>query len=547
MEMDFSLAREIFYIELWHFAALIISLGVNYHFYRKGEKGPLLYRYLAIQGALILWIVSKILKTISPTADIRWFFIVSQYLGVCFLGPLFLLFSWRYTFGNDPPRIVRGVLYAPALFFFLAIATNNRHYLFYRTYTFYRDTFGPLFYGHSLYTYLLVLVSIIICFAGVKKHSRSTGDILIGFSSAIPLFVNFLYAFDFISPLFDITPLTMTGSLIFFGLAAFRSHFLGLLPVARSTLLENLEDPLILTDRKGRVRKTHMLSEKTRPEREIRTENRIYRLHREQQSLQGRLYHYVDVTSLTALQNSLADRNRLLEDSIREIRKQNRIKLELMESELLNSSRRELHDILGHSLTQVIFLLRAALEGKLPEKETEERLRLAGRIIDRSLAELNRSLDGEIREDQVLSIALQRIIEECSCPTAKLEFTVRGRERRIPPETVGHLLRCCQEGITNAMKHGAAEEIYLSLLYGESQLVLILSDTGSGCRNCRPGNGLQMMERRLTEMGGRLRFWSEPEEGFQLTMILPCGEIPCSALLPSREKYPPSSPCLAYN
>jgi hypothetical protein len=174
-----ALGREIFYIELWHFAALLVILGVNSWFYRNAEKNSLLYRYLMLQGALLLWVVSKMLESVAPTEALRWLAIVSQYLGVSFLGPLFFLFVWRYVYGRDAGLRTRLLLYVPSLFFFMVMATNPQHHLFYAAYN----------------------------------------------------------------------PLFMTCSFAFFGLAVFRSRFLGVLPAAWKSLLMDLEDPLILTDR----------------------------------------------------------------------------------------------------------------------------------------------------------------------------------------------------------------------------------------------------------------------------------------------------------
>ena len=230
MEMSRALGEEIFFIELWHFIALVVLLGVNSWFYRNGEKGPLLFRYLLLQAALLLWIVSKILKTVSPNETLRWIFIVTQYLGISFLGPLF---------------------------FILIVATNPVHHLFYASYTFYRDTFGPLFYLLSAYTYSLIAASIVLFVLGMAGLRKKTlpGDLLIATAAVLPLLVNAVYTYRLfgIRQLFDYTPLFMTLSLVFFGIAAFRVRFLGILPAAWKVVFLELEDPLILVDPRGRV------------------------------------------------------------------------------------------------------------------------------------------------------------------------------------------------------------------------------------------------------------------------------------------------------
>ncbi len=515
MEISAALGREIFYIELWHFAALLVILGVNSWFYRNAEKNGLLYRYLMLQGALLLWVISKILKTVAPTVTLRWFFIVSQYLGVSFLGPFFFLFAWRYVYGRDAALRIRLLLYAPSLFFFIVMATNPYHHLFYATYTFYRDTFGPLFYGLSVYTYALIIVSTLLFLHGLRRReSRTSGDLFVALSAVLPLLINAAYTYRLFKQHFDYTPLFMTCSLAFFGLAAFRSRFLGVLPAAWKSLLMELEDPLILTGRGGEVRRVMKLVPGTLPREEIVQGGRIYRLHREKKSRRGTLYHYVDVTGIEELKKALVEKNCQLEEAIEEIRRRNLKTLDLMKADLLNRSRRELHDILGHSLTQVIYLLRM-------EKMGDRDRGLIRTIITDSLDRLEGSLRGEVREGNSLSIALGGLLNSFYLPEVTVEFLLRGKERPLPEALVGELAGCCREGITNAVKHGKAGRIDLVLLYGRKRIALLISDNGSGCGSCRPGNGLSLMREGLARFGGSLAAWSEPGEGYQLTIRVP--------------------------
>lgn len=516
MEMSAALGREIFYIELWHFAALLVILGVNSWFYRNAEKNTLLYRYLMLQGALLLWVVSKMLKSVAPTEALRWCAIVSQYLGVSFLGPLFFFFAWRYVYGRDAGVRTRLLLYTPSLFFFMVMATNPYHHLFYATYTFYRDTFGPLFYGLSVYTYALIIISTLLFLHGMgRRHdSRASGDLLVALSAVVPLLINAAYTYNLFRQRFDYTPLFMTCSLAFFGLAAFRSRFLGVLPAAWKSLLMELEDPLILTGRDGEVRRVMKLAPGTQPREEIAQGGRMYRLHREKRGRRGTLYHYVDVTDIEELKKALVEKNGQLEEAIGEIKRRNRKTLDLMMTDLLNRSRRELHDILGHSLTQVIYLLRM-------EKMGDRNRTLIRSIITDGLDRLGGRLRGEVREGNSLSIALGGLLNSFYLPEVAVELLLRGNERPLPEELVGELAGCCREGITNAVKHGKAGRIDIVLLYGKKRIALLIADNGSGCGDCRPGNGLSLMREGLARFGGSLAAWSEPGEGCQLTIRVP--------------------------
>jgi len=525
MEMSEALGREIFLIEVWHFLALLVILGVNSWFYRNGKKSRLLYRYLFLQAVPLLWVISKMLKTVAPTVGLRWVFIVTQYLAVCALGPLFLFFAWHYVFSREMPLKIRHILAVPSAVFFLIAATNPLHHLFYATYTFYRDTFGPVFYLLSGYTYLLTLAGIVLFFLGMIRLRRTElkGEFLLVAAAVIPLFINAVYTYRLFGfrQKFDYTPLFMTLSLAFFGVAAFRSRFLGVLPSAWKKLLLELEDPLILTDRKGRVCQVTKIDPRTVPETEIHQKGKLFRLHRTSESRKGTLYHYVDVSRVEELKAEVEEKNRQLEISIQELRQYNRKTVEMMETALLNRSRREMHDILGHSLTQVIYLMRLEKEESSPPPVRASRLAAARDLIARSLNRLEESLTDTVEEKNSLSIALGNLIQETLLPGVALDFILRGDQKPLPEPLVRELTGCCREAITNAVKHGNPEKIDLALLYGEKQVALVISDNGSGCRGCRPGHGLGLMKAGIHRFSGTLAFWSAPGEGFQMTIKVP--------------------------
>lgn len=524
MEMSARLGRLIFYIEIWHFLALVVILAVNAWFYRHGTKGGLLYRFLALQGALLIWVVSKMLKTLSPTISLRWAFIVTQYFGVCFLGVLFFLFAWRFVFDKDFPIPGRVLLYTAALGFFLVVLTNPRHHLFYATYNFYRDTFGPLFYAFSVFTYFWILTGILLFFWGVKKSlrdGRSSGIFFIVMAAVLPFLINAAYTYRIIRPLFDYTPLFMTFSLTFFGIAAFRSQFLGIVPSARKQVLLELEDPFILTDRKGKPIQNTKLKSGTFPHKEIRQNGRYYRLYRKTETNKGVLYHYADETNTEELQRALEDKNRALHRAVNKLEIRNRQTVALMQAETINRSRRLLHDVLGHSLTQIIYLLRLAIvQGTNIQTGTDLQKQLLTALSDgREL--LHSRLTGEIGEGNSLTIALRKLLTSLILPKVQWELLLRGTEIPLPEDLVQELMLCCREGITNAIKHGGAGRITLMLLYGQESLALIITDNGNGCSGLKHGNGLSLMRRGITGYRGKVKAITEQEGGFQLTIKVP--------------------------
>ncbi len=515
------LSRLIFTIEIWHFAALSLILTVNTLLYRYAEKSVLLYRYLALQAALIVWVVSKILKTVSPTITLRWSFIVTQYMGISALGPLFFAFAWQYIFRKPPPKLLRYLLFLFSASFSLAVLTNPLHFLFYKTFTFHGDSFGPLFFLFQGISYTLTVSGILLISAGIIYRRRTVWDILIIAAALLPLGGNIAYIFDLMETMFDYTPLFMTGSLFFFGLAVFRSYFLGILPVARSILLTHLTDPVILTNRKGIIVGQTGISGELKIQDRICRNTRIFKLYRSRKTLQGTLHHYIDITHLEELKTDLANRNNSLTEALKVLNTRYREEAVRIRREIIRHSRRELHDILGHTLTQVIYLLRRILGNEQGTALLLPQLKKCGSMIIRSIEELKQTLKGRVKNINLLSISLREAVDSFILTDTRIELTVRGRERPLPPPLAGSLLRCCQEAITNAVKHGGATLIDIALLYGEEKIALIIVDNGSGFKAEPRGNGLSLMQASVTGHGGELRIWSEENSGCQLTIRLP--------------------------
>ena len=152
--MSLADAQDIFRIQLFHLAALTLILWINSNLILRTQKSELLKRYLFLQACLIIWIICKMLKTIAPDITLRWIFIVIQYTGVSFVGVSSFHFVYYLIFRRNPRKAILLCLYSLSFINFSIISTNPLHYLFYNTFDFYGDTFGPLFYLHAFLTQL---------------------------------------------------------------------------------------------------------------------------------------------------------------------------------------------------------------------------------------------------------------------------------------------------------------------------------------------------------------------------------------------------------
>jgi signal transduction histidine kinase len=92
-----------------------------------------------------------------------------------------------------------------------------------------------------------------------------------------------------------------------------------------------------------------------------------------------------------------------------------------------------------------------------------------------------------------------------------------------------HLYRIAQEAVNNALRHGGAQHIRLSLRrQNGGSAVLEVADDGKGLENCTSkkksrssGIGMRVMEYRANLLGGHLKVHSQPGRGVRVSCYFP--------------------------
>ena len=182
---------------------------------------------------------------------------------------------------------------------------------------------------------------------------------------------------------------------------------------------------------------------------------------------------------------------------------------------------RDLHDGAQQRLVTIGLDLRHAqhaLNGSAPSE--------VDRTLDAAVAELGNAID-ELRElasglrpaslDQGLGPALRELASRSPIPVV-----VRDAPERFSSELEAAAYFIASEGLTNAVKHASAQRVILEFAREHGQLVLTVSDDGTGGADARRGSGLLGLIDRARAHGGSLTIDSTPGTGTQLTASLPC-------------------------
>lgn len=189
-----------------------------------------------------------------------------------------------------------------------------------------------------------------------------------------------------------------------------------------------------------------------------------------------------------------------------------------------NRLAREIHDTLGHTLTGIITGLDACvtLVDAAPDA-TKEQLKVIADVARNGMTDVRRSVKAlrpDALEKMELPKALTAMIDEMKKAThAQIEYDCTAALKNFNKDEEEIIYRIVQESITNAIRHGKADKIWISISMEYNVLSVKIKDNGVGCAKIEKGFGLHHMEERLNMLHGSL--YCNGEEGFLMEAKIP--------------------------
>lgn len=194
-----------------------------------------------------------------------------------------------------------------------------------------------------------------------------------------------------------------------------------------------------------------------------------------------------------------------------------------------NRMARELHDTVGHTFTSVIMGMDAVsyLIETVPDK-AKEKLDVLRSVTRNGLEEVRRSIHQMVPEgDMLLSQQLTRLANEFALHTGtQIRFTTVGDEFDIPKQTKLSLIRCLQESLTNAKRHGRASTVEVTLTYSDDLVDIRIEDDGVGTEQLKVGFGINAMQERIFALQGTLQVSSTIGQGTVVHCSIPAKRLP---------------------
>jgi signal transduction histidine kinase len=191
---------------------------------------------------------------------------------------------------------------------------------------------------------------------------------------------------------------------------------------------------------------------------------------------------------------------------------------------------RELHDVVGHSVSVMTVQASAVRRLLRPEQERERDALLVVEQTGReALAEMRRMVGVLRRPEEAPVLApqpslehLNKLVEQAREAGLPVELHVEGDPRPLPAGVDLTAYRLVQEGLTNALKHAKAERAEVLVRYEAGDIEVTVSDDGQGAGSeDGGGHGLVGMRERVAVYGGELEAGPRPEGGYRLRAKLP--------------------------
>lgn len=255
--MDWSLASYVWPLAL---AALICTMLAVYAVQYRMAVGATSFAILMF--AVALWSFAYGIELSSQTLGGKLLWAKVEYVGITTIPPLWLILALQYTgrgeWWRDRPQLQIGTAVIPLITLLLAW-TNETHGLIWRETSLVhlpnlanlKISYGAWFNVHLAYSYLCLLLGTVLLLYPVKEGpglQRSQRIALI-FSSLMPWGSNIFYLVGQ-SPLagLDITPFAFALSGLIMALGVFRFQFLELVPIARSHVVEELNQGVLVVN-----------------------------------------------------------------------------------------------------------------------------------------------------------------------------------------------------------------------------------------------------------------------------------------------------------
>ena len=193
---------------------------------------------------------------------------------------------------------------------------------------------------------------------------------------------------------------------------------------------------------------------------------------------------------------------------------------------------KDIHDDLGSSLTRIALLSELATADKNRPAEVEghaRKIAASARETVRSLDEIVWAINPKNDTLNSLSEYLSHYATEFfegSPVSCRFELPDEFADLALAAEVRHQLFLAVKEALHNVLKHSHAQEAWIRVAVTGLNLEIAIHDDGcgfdmAGKSTAKHGDGLDNMQRRVSDLGGQFRIESSPGHGTRVTFTVP--------------------------
>ncbi len=553
---------------LWISASITLFLGVFTMVKRRSAKGAV--SFIISMFIVSIWSLSNALEMLGADLSTKLFWANVQYFAYCY-SPVTLLalcmeytgfISWiknkKFLYLCIIPTIVIALVWTDG---FHGLIRYNMHLDFNGLFPVIAKEYGPVFYVHVVYSYLLIFFAwaLLVNAAYFKSsfYRKQAFSLLMGLS--IILFSNLIYVFDLVpSYRFDFTPVFFGPAGLVAAWGLFRYKLFEIVPVAWAKVLRVMDTGLMIIDMRGRILDANPAFERVagfndsdimaKPVAEacrdipelveacmdgntVHSEFSIYagEVHKTYEAIFSPLSTDQGITICRlVIIHDITEKKQIQEILLKQ-------QWQLAVNEEREKTARDLHDNLGQVLG-FINLQTQGIRQELKNSGVDTVTNRLDRLVDATqsahaeLREYIRSIRDPAYSEKDFLTALEKNIAGFETQTGlmvKRSIPAGFNGEMINPGVRIQILSIVKEALNNIRKHAEAKHVKIALSFEQETVCVTVQDDGKGFNTMLGQNsaksrfGLDIMRERAAEIGGTLKIESAPGKGCRITLNVP--------------------------
>lgn len=229
-------------------AIYMIVLGT--YIWVKSHGGQVVKWFIYGLSLFLIWITFHIFELNVPTIQHRWVIVCIQYFAICYLGLTFYMFSRSYSGQKRLSKRGTIAVYALPTFLYVSALTNPLHRQFYTHFYIDGEVYGPLCWLSIVMTFVYLVMGVYEFTKNIENRSIYIKKQMVyfGLSGLIPLIIHFVTAFRIVDFGFNIVLVVLPFSLTLITISVLKYQFLDILPYALTEVVDNIDDGFLVVN-----------------------------------------------------------------------------------------------------------------------------------------------------------------------------------------------------------------------------------------------------------------------------------------------------------